>query len=69
MSVNLASLTAALLQLPAVFETQPGQLFLGIVALLAVMLVGRIVLKIAWKVTLVAGLGLGAFLLVTTFLV
>ena len=70
MVTELAPLVAGgLLQMPAPFDTTVGQLFLGVVGFLAVLLVGRIVLKIAWKVALVAGVGLGAFLLVTTLLI
>ena len=70
MVTELAPLaTAALLQLPAPFDTTLGQLFLAIVAFLAVLLVGRVALKIAWKIALIAGIGVGAFLLGSQLLV
>lgn len=70
MSVEPTSLAVvSLLQLPAPFTTTLGEAFLGAVALLVVLFVARIVLRIAWKVALVASIGLGAFLLVTTVMV
>lgn len=62
-------LGAAVLQYPAPFDTTLGQLFLAIVAFLAILFVSRIALKIAWKIALVAGIGVGAFLLVSHLLV
>lgn len=70
MVTELAPLAAsALAQLPAPFNTTLGQLFLAIVAFLAVLLVGRVALRIAWKIALVAAVGVGAFLLVSQLLV
>ncbi|WP_435124569.1 hypothetical protein [Halobaculum sp. D14] len=63
-----APLAAALLQLPEPLNTTLGKVFLALVAFLAVLLVGRIVMKVAWKLALVAALVVGAFLLVTTYL-
>ncbi|WP_313694456.1 hypothetical protein [Halorarum halobium] len=70
MVVELAPLVGtALQQLPAPFDGTLGQVFLATVAFLAVLLVGRIVMKIAWKIALIAAVGVGAFLLVTTYLI
>lgn len=60
--------SAALLQLPAPLDSTLGMVFLALVAFLVVLLVGRVVLRIAWKLALLAALGVGLFLLVTTFL-
>lgn len=59
---------AALLQLPAVFDSLVGQVFLALVAFLVVVLVARVVMSVAWKLALIAALAVGAFLFVTTFL-
>lgn len=70
MSMTDVLLTAtALIQLPAPFDSLIGKAFLAILGFLIVLFVGRIVMNIAWKIALVAGVGLGAFLLVTTVLV
>ncbi|WP_435062583.1 hypothetical protein [Halobaculum sp. EA56] len=58
----------ALLQLPGPLDTTVGKVFLALVAFLIVLTVGRVVLSIAWKVALIAALGAGVFLFVTTFL-
>ena len=58
-----------MLQLPAVFDSLPGQVFLALVAFLVVVLVARVVMSVAWKLALVAALVVGAFLFVTTYLV
>lgn len=60
--------TTALLQLPGPLNSTLGQVFLALVAFLVVLLIGRVVLRIAWKLALVAALAIGGFLLVTTFL-
>ena len=72
MSATLGSFAAqapaALLQLPAAFDSLPGQVFLALVAFLVVLLVARVVMSVAWKIALIAAVVVGAFLFVTTFL-
>ncbi|ESP88256.1 hypothetical protein [Candidatus Halobonum tyrrellensis] len=63
-----ARLPAAFLQLPAVFDSTVGQVFLALVAFLVVLLVARVAMSVAWKVALIAAVVVGAFLFVTTFL-
>ncbi|PSQ08425.1 hypothetical protein BRC97_00730 [Halobacteriales archaeon QS_6_71_20] len=58
----------ALLQLPGPLNSTPGTVLLALVGFLAVLLVGRVVLRVAWKLALVAAFGVGLFLLVTTVL-
>ena len=69
MVTEIAQVFDAVLQYPALFDSTLGQLFLAIVAFLAVLLVSRIALRIAWKIALIAGLGVGAFLVVSRLLV
>ncbi|WP_277555163.1 hypothetical protein [Halobaculum limi] len=61
--------SALLLQLPGPLDTTLGKVFLALVAFLAVLVIGRIVLRVAWKLALIAALAIGVFLLVTTYLV
>ena len=60
--------STALLQLPGPLNSTLGTVFLALVGFLAVLLVGRVVLRVAWKLALVAAFGVGLFLLVTTVL-
>ncbi|QLG27839.1 hypothetical protein HUG10_09865 [Halorarum halophilum] len=69
MVTEIVQVFGAVLQYPALFDTTLGQLFLAIVAFLAVLLVSRIALRIAWKIALIAGIGVGAFLLVSRLLI
>ncbi|NHN47285.1 hypothetical protein G9464_06695 [Halostella sp. JP-L12] len=55
-----AQLPAALLQLPGVANSPLGKLLVAIVALAVIVLVGRIVLSIAWKLLLIAGVVVAA---------
>jgi membrane-associated phospholipid phosphatase len=67
----LATLSALLLQVPLQGPLPEGMLGQAIIAVLAigvVVLVGRIVLNIAWKLVLIASVVVGALWLVTTFL-
>ncbi|WP_121822518.1 hypothetical protein [Halostella salina] len=50
----------ALLQLGGLLDSQLGQLLAAIVALIVIVLVGRIVLSIAWKLLMVAGVVVAA---------
>lgn len=68
-SVAVTTGTAALLQLPGPLNTTLGKVFLALVAFLVVLLVGRVVLRVAWKLALIAAIAVGVFLLVTTYLV
>ncbi|MFC7135494.1 hypothetical protein [Halobaculum litoreum] len=67
-AATVALAATALLQLPAPLDTTVGKVFLALVAFLVVLTVGRLLLSVAWKVALVAALGVGVFLFVTTFL-
>jgi len=60
--------STALLQLPGPLNSPLGTVFLALVAFLVVLLVGRVVLRVAWKLALLAAFGVGLFLLVTTVL-
>ena len=67
----LATLSALLLQAPLQGPLPEGILGQAIIAVLAigiVVLVGRIVLNIAWKLVLIASVVVGGLWLVTTFL-
>ena len=55
-----AQLSAALLQLPGVANTPLGKLLVAIVALAVIVLVGRIVLSVAWKMLMIAGIVVAA---------
>lgn len=48
--------------------TQLGQLLVALVVIAVVVLVGRFVLNVAWKLVLIATAIVGAIWLVTTFL-
>ncbi|WP_138797990.1 hypothetical protein [Halostella sp. PRR32] len=55
----LSTLPLALLQVPGVLNSPLGKLFAAIVALLVIITVGRVVLSVAWKLLVVAGIGVG----------
>ncbi|WP_435117842.1 hypothetical protein [Halolamina sp. C58] len=67
MSTTLPAASLALLQLPMP-EGPIGQALIAVVAIGIVILVGRVVLSIAWKLVLIASVLIGALWLVTTFL-
>jgi hypothetical protein len=63
------SLTSqVVLQLGGALGGPLGQILLTIVAVGVVILVGRVVLKIAWRLVTIAAVLIGLALLVTTFL-
>ena len=57
----------ALLQLPLP-DGMLGQALLVLIAIAVVIVVGRVILSIAWKLVLIASVVIGALWLVTTFL-
>ena len=71
MHFALGSALGALLTLPMQFggllETQLGQAFVAVVALAVVVVVGRIVLNIAWRLVTIAALVIGVLLLLSFF--
>jgi len=67
MSTILPAASLALLQLP-IPEGPIGQALIAVIAIGIVILVGRVVLSIAWKLVLIASVLIGALWLVTTFL-
>jgi|AntRauTorcE11898_2_1112593.scaffolds.fasta_scaffold11720_2 type IV secretory pathway VirB2 component (pilin) len=67
MTVTLPALSLALLQLPMP-EGPIGKALIAVIAIGVVILVGRVVLSIAWKLVLIASVLIGALWLVTTFL-
>jgi hypothetical protein len=67
MSTLLPAASLALLQLPMP-EGPIGQALIAVVAIGIVILVGRVVLSIAWKLVLIASVLIGGLWLVTTFL-
>ncbi|MXR39831.1 hypothetical protein GRX01_00445 [Halobaculum sp. WSA2] len=68
MSTLAFAASAALLQLPGPLDSTLGTVFLALVGFLVVLLVGRVVLSIAWRLALIAAFAVGVFLFVTTFL-
>lgn len=68
LTAGAAQAAIALLQLPAVFDSTVGKVFLALVAFLVVVLVARVVMSVAWKLALIAAVAVGAFLFVTTYL-
>jgi len=54
------TLPLAVLQLGGLLDSQLGQLLAAIVALIVIVLVGRIVLSVAWKLLMVAGVVVAA---------
>jgi hypothetical protein len=71
MHLALGSVLAALFTLPmqlgGLLETQLGQAFAVVVALAVVVVVGRIVLNIAWRLITIAALVIGVLLLLSFF--
>ncbi|GAB7094172.1 hypothetical protein JCM30237_13240 [Halolamina litorea] len=67
MNTTLPALTLALLQLPLP-EGQLGQALIAVLAIGVVILVGRVLLSIAWKIVLIASVVIGLLWVVTTFL-
>ncbi|KPN30182.1 hypothetical protein SY89_00907 [Halolamina pelagica] len=67
MSTTLPSASLALLQLP-MGEGMLGQALLVLLAIAVVIVVGRVVLSIAWKLVLIASVVIGALWLVSTVL-
>jgi type IV secretory pathway VirB2 component (pilin) len=61
------ALSLALLQLPLP-EGPLGQALIAVIAIGVVVLVGRVILSVAWKLVLIASVVIGALWLVTTFL-
>jgi len=55
-----AQLPAALFQLQALPDSPLGKLLVAIVALAVIVLVGRVVLSVAWKLLLIAGVVVAA---------
>lgn len=55
-----AQLPAALFQLQALPNSPLGKLLVAIVALAVIVLVGRIVLSVAWKMLMIAGVVVAA---------
>ena len=64
--MDLTSL-APILQLGGLLDSLVGQLFAVVVVVGLVVIVGRIVLKIAWRLVTIAAVVLGAILLFTFF--
>jgi hypothetical protein len=56
-----------LLQLGGLLDSTIGQLFAVVVAIGLVVIVGRIVLRVAWRLVTIAAVVLGLLLLVTFF--
>ncbi|ELZ33476.1 hypothetical protein C474_05330 [Halogeometricum pallidum JCM 14848] len=71
MHLALGSVLTALVTLPmqlgGLLETQLGQAFVAVIALAVVVVVGRIVLNIAWRLVTIAALIIGALLLLSFF--
>ncbi|MFW5940066.1 MAG: hypothetical protein ACOCSD_04310 [Halolamina sp.] len=67
MSSTLPALSLSLLQLPIPQEPL-GQALVLLLVIAVVIVVGRVVLSIAWKLVLIASVVLGALWIVTTLL-
>ena len=63
----LASVLPVLLQAGGIFGTPLGQLLAVIVGVGIVILVGRVLLSIAWRLVTIAAVVVGILLLVTMF--
>lgn len=63
----LATLTSLPLQFGGLLETPLGQAFVVVVALAVVVLVGRVVLRIAWRLVTIAAIVIGVLLLLSFF--
>jgi len=54
---------ATLLQsIPGPLDTQVGRIFLALLVVAAILLVGRVVLSVAWKLVVIAAVVVGAIL-------
>ncbi|QKY18824.1 hypothetical protein B4589_012000 [Halolamina sp. CBA1230] len=67
MSTILPAASMALLQLPLP-DGMLGQALLALLAIAVVIVVGRVILSIAWKLVLIASVVIGALWLVSTVL-
>lgn len=67
LAVVLAALTGLPLQLGGLLETPLGQAFAVVVGIAVVVLVGRIVLNIAWRLVTIAAVIIGILLLLSFF--
>ncbi|SEO28246.1 hypothetical protein SAMN04487948_101510 [Halogranum amylolyticum] len=63
----LASVLPVLLQAGGIFETPLGQLFVVLLGVGAVILVGRLLLHVAWRLVTIAALVVGVLLVVSMF--
>lgn len=68
MSTLTPALASALLQVPALPAGPLGQALIAIIAIGIVILVGRIVLSIAWRLVLIASVVIGLLWLVSIVL-
>ena len=65
--VGASAPSALPMQLGGLLETPLGQAFVVVVALVVVVLVGRIVLHVAWRLVTIAALVIGVLLLLSFF--
>jgi hypothetical protein len=63
----LGTAPALPLQFGGLLDTQLGQVLLVVLAIGVVVLVGRIVLKVAWRLVTIAAVVIGALLLLSFF--
>ncbi|ELZ96757.1 hypothetical protein C440_03248 [Haloferax mucosum ATCC BAA-1512] len=63
----LSPLAVTPLQLGGLLSGQLGQILLVLVAIAVVVLVGRLVLKVAWRLVTIAAIIVGALLLLSFF--
>lgn len=63
-----STLVGALLQFGALTGSPLGKLLVALVIIAVVILVGRVVLSIAWKLVLIAAIVVGGLWLLTTFI-
>ena len=69
MTVSLASLAAAAAALPlqsGLFASQAGQLLVTLVAVAIIIVVGKFVLKLAWRLVTIGIVLVAAFFLLST---
>lgn len=67
LGVALATLLSLPMQLAELLETPLGQAFVVVIALAVVVVVGRVVLRIAWRLITIAALVVGILLLLSFF--
>lgn len=67
MYLALAALLSLPMQLGGLLETPLGQAFVVVIALAVAVVVGRIVLRIAWRLITIAVLVVGILLLLSFF--